>query len=143
MTWITPDFEHSDFSYPLSLDDKIEIFVGSLRGWQLDIADQCINGREYGSENQISAPIKHSGFAVLHIVMSYFETIARHEAGSTGTSKSPKYFKKGLVSVFPEMQYWSDGQIEAAVQLLYDKVRNGLYHSSRRRCRIQRNGCYD
>ena len=46
-------------------------------GWQLDIADSCINGRQRG-------PIYDSGSAVLEIVLSYFEMMARTKAGFAG-----------------------------------------------------------
>ena len=35
--WITPNYQISDFTIPLSLDDKIEIFFDRTMGWQLSI----------------------------------------------------------------------------------------------------------
>ena len=44
-------------------------------GWKLNIADQIINGGEE------QPAIKHSGYATLDIVFSYFEMIAKYEDG--------------------------------------------------------------
>ncbi|HUS83137.1 MAG TPA: hypothetical protein VM013_07805 [Dehalococcoidia bacterium] len=71
--WIGPHFRSDFFGerYPdsLSLEDKIAIFSDGVRGWQLDVADKVLRQD------------RHSGFAALSIVISYFEMIARYEGG--------------------------------------------------------------
>jgi len=85
--WLSPSYQDTDFPLPHSLDTKITLFEDRVLGWKLDIADQIING------GQEKSSIRHSGFAVLDIVFSYFEMIAKYEDGFTGR-KSEEYFKK-------------------------------------------------
>lgn len=91
--WLSPSYHDTDFSLPFSLEDKITLFEDRILGWKLNIADQLING------SQEKSPIRHSGYATLDIVFSYFEMIAKYEAGFTG-GESKKYFKQGVYSVF-------------------------------------------
>lgn len=126
--YISPNHKEEEFSSPLTLEDKIEIFRDRVDGWQLGIADQCINGKIANTDQSI-LPIRDSGFAVLHIVMSYFEMIAKYEDGFTDKGKSCHYFKMGLASVFPSMQGWeTDKFLDELTSILYDSVRCGLYH---------------
>lgn len=131
MTWVTPYHQHTDFSTPLTIDDKITIFVNAIRGWQLEIADQCINGRRDSNGEVVTEPIQHAGFAALHIVMSYFETVARYMTGSVGTRNGKRYFREGILSIFPELHEWKPKYVDLLVKLLYSNVRGGLYHTSR------------
>lgn len=54
MAWITPFHQDSDFRWPLCLDDKVLIFEERISGWQLEIADACINGGQ--------PAMRHSGW---------------------------------------------------------------------------------
>jgi len=56
---------------------QVRAFEECTLGWQLDIADSCINGRQRG-------PIYDSGSAELRIVLSYLEMMARMKAGFAG-----------------------------------------------------------
>ena len=76
---ISPNYFNTDFSWPLSIDDKITVFCDRIYGWQLDIADQIINYRK-GSNDEIIEGLPHAGYAVLHLVLSYFEMIAKYRA---------------------------------------------------------------
>lgn len=126
--WISPNYQDTDFAWPLSLDNKINIFIDRTYGWQLDIAEQCINGR-VGSDNTfIVNPIPHSGFAVLNIVLSYFEMIAKYQDGFTKNSKSEYYFKQGLYSVYPQLKNESTQMVDNLLDVLYFGCRCGLYH---------------
>ena len=127
--WITPNFQHSDFHWPLSLDDKIEIFLDRTIGWQLGIADKIINGERDDQGNIVSRGIPHSGFAVLHIVLSYFEMIAKYQDGFAQDGKSAQYFKKGVSSVFPQIQNYPQDIVNGLLDILYRGARCGLYHS--------------
>ncbi|HML21758.1 MAG TPA: hypothetical protein PKD09_08930 [Aggregatilinea sp.] len=123
-----------DFPTPESwpLDFKIDVFLARVDGWHLQIADRCINGWQDNEGRQcITAPhhsfithqIPDAGWAVLQIVMNYFEIIGlfkffRHsEADDTF-----ELFKQGVIDVFPEHE--SNKQ---TVKLLF-ALRNGLYH---------------
>lgn len=125
--WISPNYQDTDFSWPLSLDDKIKIFLDRTMGWQLDIADQCINGKN-GPEGEIVCPIPHSGFAVLNIVLSYFEMIAKYQDGFTRNTKSEYFFKLGIYSVFPQLKKESSQVADNLLNILYYGCRCGLYH---------------
>ncbi len=66
--FITRKYTKHDFTFPLNLDDKINLFEDLILGWQLEIAEQLING--YKDEcNNIHSGIPHSGFATLSIIL--------------------------------------------------------------------------
>jgi len=114
---ISPHFLDIDFPSSMSLDQKIEVFADSVKGWQLDIAQQCADS------------IPHSGFAVLSIVWSYFEMIAKFQDGYTNDGKSEEYFSKGFDNVFPNLSNPSPEIKERLLKKLYKDVRCGLYHA--------------
>ncbi len=125
--WITPNYQDTDFSRPLTIDEKITIFLDRTYGWQLDIADQCINGKK-GVTGESVTPIQHSGFAVLHIVLSYFEMVAKYQDGFMTNGKSEYYFKQGVYSVFPQLKTGSSRIVDSLLDTLYFGARCGLYH---------------
>jgi len=89
------------------------VFADQVFGWQLDVA-----------EDLKAHP--HALFAILSIVLSYFETIAKFEAGDPAR-RSRIRFRDGFRSVI--------GPLATAAQLelldkLYKDVRGGMYHSS-------------
>jgi len=100
----------------MTIDDKIKLFTDRVHGWQLDIAQRCADD------------IQHSGFGVLSIIVSYFEMIAKFEDGYVRDSKSKEYFRKGVYSVFPDLQ--GDKRVsDWMLNKLYVELRCGLYHS--------------
>jgi hypothetical protein len=117
---ISPHFQDIDFPSGMSLDQKIELFADRVKGWKLDIAQQCADN------------IPHSGFAVLDIVCSYFEMIAKYQDGFTNDGKigtSEKYFRKGFENVFPNLSDPPPEVREKILKKLYKDVRCGLYHA--------------
>jgi len=111
---ISPDHKSEDFKGGFTLDQKIEVFISRVKGWQIRPA-----------LSMIECKIKNRGFAQLLIVISYFEMIGKYRDGYIGEGKSAKYFKDGLVYTFIELT-------EAETSLLtafYKGVRNGLYHT--------------
>jgi hypothetical protein len=147
--WISPSYQDSDFQYPLGVDDKITIFEDRVLGWKLDIADRVINGRSSPESGEERPPIPHSGYATLDIIFSYFEMIAKYEDGYTQARQSEEYFKAGVYSVFPQMKsYQVQGNIpgvqgkvvsviDYVLDLMYDGVRCGLYHSGATNGRVE------
>jgi len=139
--WISPSYQDSDFPMPHSIDTKITLFEDRALGWKLDIADQIINGKKQTDGSEERPPIQHSGYSVLDIVFSYFEMIAKYEDGFTKPRDSERYFKLGVYSVFPELNnipmpvtpLSSVGNVVSLVDhvldLMYDGIRCGLYHS--------------
>jgi hypothetical protein len=132
ITWKHKD---TDFSWPLSFENKVEIFYERALGWQLHIADLVANGGtaygEAGShEGNVVSSIRHSGFAVLQVCLSYFETIGQYEQKNAGTNTSTGYFKEGVRSVLPKLHKSHGNAIAKLLARLYEGARNGLYHNS-------------
>jgi hypothetical protein len=73
-------------------------------------------------------PIKHSAFAALSIVLSYFEMIARYQNGVTHDRNAGEYFKKGVKSVFPQLNKYPSNNVEKAISYAYKGARCGFYH---------------
>ena len=110
---ISPDHKAEDFEGELTLDQKIEIFISRVKGWQIKPAFDMKESK-----------IKHRGFAQLLIVTSYFEMIGKYRDGYIGEGDSAKYFKEGLVYTFKELSEDEEDVLNA----FYKGVRNGLYH---------------
>ena len=111
---ISPRHTQEDFPGGPTLDDKIEIFIARVEGWLLRPAIELIK-----------KGIGYRAFALLAIVTSYFEMIAKYSEGHVGERQSGLYFRKGLQMVFPNMSLPDD---EKLLDGLYTRVRNGLYH---------------
>ncbi len=129
---ITITWRHSSdqFPSPLSFDNKVTIFRERLWGWYLYIGELCANGGDAHGGNRHICAIPHSGFAVLTITLSYFETIGNHLEGYTGTSGSRQHFLIGCRHVFPQLAQFQSNEVDALLDMLYKGARCGLYHSS-------------
>ncbi|MBM3137312.1 MAG: hypothetical protein FJZ98_03880 [Chloroflexi bacterium] len=125
---MSPSYLSTAFERPLSIDDKITIFIDRTLGWQLDIADKIINGETSSDGHLITPPIQHSGIAVLHIVLSYFEMIAKTEEGYVQPKKSEEHFKRGVLSVFPSLKNPPVPITDELLKILYSGGRCELYH---------------
>lgn len=123
-TWLSWKHKRSQFRGPVSLAEKIELFYERIVGWQLEIADQCVNG----SRDREGIP--HSAFAGLQICLSYFETIGKYEAGCCKKGESEKHFKLGLKSVFPYLRRIPEERFDRLAARVYSAARCGLYHAS-------------
>jgi hypothetical protein len=129
MTWITPYHQAEDFTWPLTLEDRITIFSEQTLGWQLDIADACINGG--------LPSMRHAGWAVLMIAFSYFEMIAKFKDGCTGKeTRSAHFFRAGVEDAFPDIALFPPQEKEEALTILYRSARCGFYHSGMAQGRI-------
>ena len=113
-------------AWPLTFEKKVEIFYERTLGWQLHIADLLINGGQPLGTTDTLVPIRHSGFAVLHICLSYFETIGHYQKGYDGK----KAFKAGVQSVFPQLSTSYGADADELLDRLYSGARCGLYHNS-------------
>ncbi len=123
-TWLSWKHLRSQFGKPVPFSQKVDLFYERLFGWQLHIADLCANG---------SADLRcipHSGFAVLQICLSYFETIGKYEAGFCKNAESREHFKLGLKSVFRYLRRVPASRFEKVADRLYEAARCGLYHAS-------------
>lgn len=129
MWMISPNCKNTDFPSPRRLEKKITIFLDRTYGWQLDIADKCIKGEADSDGNLISRPIRDSGLAVLYIILSYFEMIAKFQDGFAHNGKSISYFREGVLSVFSMLTAHPADVVDDLLQVLYSGARCGLYHS--------------
>lgn len=129
---MTPFRTRNDFSKELTIDEKLQIFRERVIGWQLDVADRLINGVKDENGKILVKGDKDAGFAVLNILLSYFEMVGKYRDGYVGEIKkgklvddaSHKYFTDGINMVFPEFEKdfpWLPAKI-------YQNARCGLYH---------------
>jgi hypothetical protein len=114
---ISPHFVNEDFPADLSTDQKVEVFADRVRGWQIDIAKLC------------AASSPHSGFAVLSILFSYFEMIAKYQAGYAESGQSEVFFGRGFLDVFRIHPDPPPDVKKQLIRKLYRDVRCGLYHN--------------
>ena len=125
--------QHTVFSQPPSFDDKVAIFYERIWGWQLHIAELCLDGgKDHGGKTDLQK-IPHSGFAALQIMLSYFEMIAKYEDGfipTGGNHQAGNYFKRGVRSVFPSLATENAASVDDLLSSIWQKVRCGLYHMS-------------
>lgn len=119
--WISPNYRDTDFQSPVSLDEKIDVFVDRVCGWQLEVANECINGEK--------DEFRQSGFAVLSIALSYFKMIAQYQSGRRSNRESGKYFKSGVRLVFPDVSRMPQAEVDEMLDILYAGARCGLYHN--------------
>jgi hypothetical protein len=113
----SPNLTNSDFpknydDWPL--DDKIKLFEAQILGWQLNIADEIINNPKDKHP--------HAGFAVLSILLNYFEMLGGYLDGIERDT-TRKHFKIGLIHVFPVLKDRKD-----IIDILYKEARCGMYH---------------
>jgi hypothetical protein len=126
--WKAWNIRESDLAWPLAFEKKVDIFYQQTMGWQLHVADLMINGGDPLDGDSKVGPIPHSGFAVLQICLSYFETIGKYRAlGSTNGED----FRAGAEEVLPELKHLPDKVRKSLISALYKGARCGLYHYSR------------
>ena len=98
-------------------DHKVKLFQEQTEGWVINVAREI-------KEKKIG----HADFAILSILLSYFENIAKYQVGylKTGNQgKSAYYFRRGLRMLFPKLKNSEKSRIQ---NLLYNQTRNGMYH---------------
>ena len=126
--WVTWKHLSNQITQPLPFETKVELFEEAALGWQLHIADLVANGGTSFGENgnrtgQAVRAIRHSGFAVLQICLSYFETIGRYTGATGGSGQA---FRAGVRHVLQ-----SAPANDALLDALYEDARCGLYHNKR------------
>lgn len=130
--WISWKHQHSAFSQPPTFDDKVAIFYERIWGWQLHIAELCLDGGKDHDGKTDLPKIPHSAFAAMQIMLSYFEMIAKYEDGFVPANPkqglSAKYFKAGVKSVFPSLARENPADVDSFLETFYEKARCGLYH---------------
>lgn len=106
---ISPRFQSGKLS-PGTLDDKIDVFEDQMQGWLFDQANLLKSSQ-------------HAGFAILAIVLSYFEPIGQFLEGRVGGSQDQ--FSRGLAAVFPTIDPIAH---RVVYRELYNQLRCGMFH---------------
>jgi len=96
-------------SWPV--EEQVRLFQEQVQGWMIDVAKDI-------KQKQIP----HADFAILAIVLSYFENIAKFVYGYDDKHESKNHFIKGIKLVYPKKLQ------KKTIELLYDQARNGMYH---------------
>lgn len=103
------------------LDDRIKVYEDQIKGWFLDPARALL-------------PVPHSGFAMLHLLMGYFESHAIYREGKSSNKRSGEFFRVGFTAVFPRAaEVVPQGVSLEAVSkwladVMYSDARCGLFH---------------
>jgi hypothetical protein len=105
----------------MTIEQMIERVELSVSVRQIGIAEFL--AYEFSNEHSTS-PLKESGYAVLSIMMSYFEMIEQFRTGKDSEGHSKDFFVAGFRAVYP-CTTLSDDDIKD----LYKWVRCGMFHS--------------
>src|SRR5579883_3418845 len=97
--------------------DNINLYVTRR---QLGVAEHLAS---HFADESSTHPLKESGYAILAVVVSYFEMIAQFVSGSSSKNKSEEFFVRGFRAVYPDTPLSRDN-----IETLYRLVRCGMYH---------------
>lgn len=112
---ISPSFTGDKLSSD-SLSDCIDVYEGRVSGWLLRPARALLE-------------VPHSEFAVLHLLLSYFEGWAQYRFGESSKHQSKEFFRRGFLDVFHRIAWpHGEGDRDKIVDLLYDEARCGAFH---------------
>jgi hypothetical protein len=100
------------------LIDAVEMYVSDR---QIRIAEMMAT--EFSNKNS-NSPLLESGFAILSVIVSYFEMIAQFINGEDSENKSKLFFVQGFQAVYPRTPL-SEPVIKDKI---YKQVRCGMYH---------------
>jgi len=126
---VSPNFDASKLASG-KLEDKIDVFADQINGWLLAHA-HALASPAYPSS-------QHTGFAILTLVGSYFETIASYLQGASSEGQSGKFFAFGFRAVFPEFESQVigkgivnvDAELKRVTDAYYREIRCGLFHEA-------------
>jgi hypothetical protein len=93
---------------------KVKLFQEQIQGWTLDVL------------KEIKTKVGHSDFAMLSVMMSYFENIQKFKDGYDRTGRSEAFFTEGLKWVYPKFKSHKDS--DALAKVIYEQARCGMYH---------------
>lgn len=115
---ISSKSKRSDF--PPKWDDwdfekhKIRLFEEQIQGWTLNVL------------KEIKTKVGHSDFAMLSVMMAYFENIQKFKEGYDKAGKSEVFFTEGLKWVYPKFKGHKDA--DTLTKVVYEQARCGMYH---------------
>jgi len=126
---VSPNFADSKLAAG-KIEDKIDVFEDQMNGWLLAHAHSLASPAYPTSQ--------HTGFAILTLVGSYFETIASYLQGASSEYQSAKFFAYGFRAVFPEFETQVvakglpdvDAELKRVADAYYKEIRCGLFHEA-------------
>jgi hypothetical protein len=120
---ISPNYEMRYLNPPTSIERFIDVYEDRINGWMIKQA-------KYLSKKN------HSGYAILHTVISYFESYAMFARGKVrNQGETKKLFIDGFLSVFDSYLMSEEDASKIAV-VVYEDLRCGLDHYAFPRGRI-------
>jgi hypothetical protein len=131
MTMLSPECHRDAFPGGPDYEGKLRIFESAVRGWQLGIAEQLING------NNGNPLIPDSGFATLAIVASYPEMYWQYRRNESSDGRSGQAWREGIIEILQLVN--SEGN-RAAMDRVYRLARCGLFHDGRTRLDVLLSG---
>lgn len=125
MTAISRSHHDGQFGQNPTISQKIEIFSERVLGWQIDVAEEMSRQFfEVLAQNAATKPMRHCAFAIVSVIISYFETIAQYLQGASSHQQSADFFGYGFRDVYP-----TSGLNESQIKKIYVDIRCGMYHS--------------
>jgi hypothetical protein len=112
--------------------DKIEMYVTNR---MIRPAELC--AAEFGNDCS-GSPLKESGYAILSIMLPYFEMIQQFISGQDSDGHSKDFFRDGFKSVYPCTPLTDDN----IKKELYPWVRCGMFHAGMTRGATRLSRCY-
>lgn len=95
-------------------EHKLRLFQEQIQGWTLDVL------------KEIKIKVGHSDFAMLAVMMAYFENIQKFRDGFDRDGRSEYYFTEGLKWVYPKFKSHKNSKVLG--KLVYEQARCGMYH---------------
>ncbi|WP_143394049.1 hypothetical protein [Fimbriiglobus ruber] len=106
----------------IDIDRMIRRLEFYVRFRQLGIAEVMV--KEFRNEASTN-PFKESGYAILSVVMAYFEMFEQFDRGQSSHGQSREFFRCGFRKV-----YSSTSLTDEQINTIYSWVRCGMYHTS-------------
>ncbi len=120
-----------------NFETRVAIYEDQVRGWFLDQARILEKASDHGA------------FVLLLVALSYVEGHAIFYKGEDSKGKSKVFFRDSFKSIFPTYEGSSEATaitsdfLDAAIDDLYDQMRNGLFHTGMTRAKVLLSGEFD
>lgn len=119
---ISRNYKNTTFGDSPKLDEKILIFEDRVLGWHLNITELIRNHME--AKEQKDTEWNHAGFALMHLLFTYFEMVAQYKSGKSSVGESESMFCDGVEDVYPKKFS------KAKRKKIYSRIRCGMYHNA-------------
>ena len=120
-TFISPNYPQEKFDNPTT-DDLIDVFKDRVFNWLFEPAKKLMTE-------------KHGGFAVLCLLLTYFEGIWIYMTGVDSKGNSKKYFTDAFLDVFSSSGH-APHLLNRIATIMYEEGRCGFFHDGMLRGRI-------